>query len=509
MKRRGKPGFALATTFIVIFCVLLAGFTMATLATFNLNLSEDRQLGDEAFDAASSGLSWAILMLSESSTWGTNPADRLPEASIRSLAGLPPSTDAQNFYVTFSGDPAHPELPLSKNNINGGAQVVSASGRPVPPHSALLFLEGTAGSGGHLHRRILEALIQFPPYLYAIAASNAVMSWDATSGFNYDPADPTRAIVVDGVSGLDTGTSKDSVGGSVFAGGSYPPGNAAGFSVFLSSYSRVTGTVRCAGATDVVKFDPTVSNPVAPVASDIQSATSTDQVPVIDISTFDNKAQATHYDPASPPNILAGQCYFPGSVTLGRNGPVVLNNAVIYVDGNLTIPNGIQGPVDPGTGKNDLPASASIFVNGTCQVNTAAQPPDKGLTLISATGIAIFAQHDLTLAAVPGNQTSGTWGGYAPLFAGTLYSHGNIWLKDGMRFWGSILASAQTGNNIGNSGQYGAGNVFMEAGTHVTYYPEYSQFGNMWTTSYTPLPVPPNVKDPLLKVVYWRELPGF
>ncbi|HEY4000997.1 MAG TPA: hypothetical protein VGO93_19165, partial [Candidatus Xenobia bacterium] len=65
-----QAGLSLATTFMVAFIVLLAGFTMAEVASFNYHLAKQTQLRDEAFDAANAGLSLAMAQLIHDAHWG-------------------------------------------------------------------------------------------------------------------------------------------------------------------------------------------------------------------------------------------------------------------------------------------------------------------------------------------------------------------------------------------------------------------------------------------------------
>jgi hypothetical protein len=219
-------GFALATTFIVAFFVLLAGFTMAALASFNYSMLKQTQLRDEAFDAAQAGLNYAVAELIKSQAWGASNSpgaltDVLPQTQIS--PALASASDPQHFYVSFnpagvpSGYPAG--LPWSINNLSGGKTLSGpldpADGMPhqVPPGSALIFAAGVAGpTGGRQEIRIVEALLQAGAFPFALAATSTVSNWECNKPRGCYPGGPNYRVctifsdLVDSGSGLDRGS---------------------------------------------------------------------------------------------------------------------------------------------------------------------------------------------------------------------------------------------------------------------------------------------------------------
>ncbi|HEY3997569.1 MAG TPA: hypothetical protein VGO93_01810, partial [Candidatus Xenobia bacterium] len=259
-------GFALGTTFMVAFLVLLAGFTMAGLASLHYNLAAQELRREEAFEGANAGLAEAMAQFVSNATWGASlPVDHTADVlPVTSLGGLPAPTDAVSFYVTFADPATHPgyphNLPVSINNFNGSTTVTSApdpnmGGRPhfVPPGCSLVFVEAVAGQASQRQPRILEALLQAPSYQYVLAASNAVVTWDDLSGFY--AADAYRASRIDGVNCQDVGSifvgpSKGNCYTGGWCGGvkTAPSGP---YGVYLGPGSIVTGQVTHDGRTNV------------------------------------------------------------------------------------------------------------------------------------------------------------------------------------------------------------------------------------------------------------------
>ncbi|HEY4002542.1 MAG TPA: hypothetical protein VGO93_26960 [Candidatus Xenobia bacterium] len=255
---RGRiAGFALASTLMVAVVVLLAGFTMAALASFNYNLARQNLLREEAFDAANAGLSLAMSQFIQNSAWGAEkPTDHTGDTLP--FTTLPAASDPTAFYVSFltsgthAGYPA--ELPWSVNNFTGAISVsgppdpVTTAPRQVPAGSALIFVEGVAGVGSQRQVRIIEALLQAPAYPYALAASNSVVTWHncktcgwCMSAGSYYATDGYRASRIDGLTPVDVGSIF--VGppkGQTYTGGFHGPCT---YGVYLGPGSIVTGAV--------------------------------------------------------------------------------------------------------------------------------------------------------------------------------------------------------------------------------------------------------------------------
>lgn len=523
MDVRRRRGFALSTTFIVVFLVVLAGFTMASIASFNYQMAKDAQLSDEALETAQAGMALAMNVFMQNPAWGTSPGDVLPESSPNPQGG-PPSSDPLRYEVVFQDGVSG--LPRSVNNLKGMSRALGPPDpanqnlpRAVPPHSALLFVRGTAGQGSQARRRVLECLVEFPPSTYALTAANAIVSWQSpppgspatTSGYNAGN-DPAFAVTVDGQTGMASGNGAETA--NIFAAGTWlGDGSGVNYSVFLSPYSTVAGNVVCKDKNTNVVATPSPVAGMTPEAIGIQAADTTTQIPNVDITSFNNSAQSGSLtwvtDPKSGRSmpVVSGNVYLSTSMAvsganvtvqntpegprlvLGQgpdevNGPgttpvpLCLSNGTLYVDGDLEIPGGIVGLPDPSKATGYADATGSIYVNGQSWI--CARLYDPQLYSGSGEGIAVFSQKDLNLypvgwAGTGHASTSGTASG-VPTIAGTVYSHGNLNVSQGVHVYGAMVAA-------GTPGTAGEGDIFMATGAHITYIPSFAQFGNLSTSS--------------------------
>lgn len=503
---------SLGATLSVMVVVVLIGLAMAMLAAFNTGLTREAVLGQEAFDGANSGLNYAMEELHRQAVWGTRPGDVLPETSI---AASPSPADPVHFYVCFGGGapadyPAN--LPVSVNNLasdtpaSGPLDPVTGQPRIVPPHSALVFCEGVAGARGQAHTRTVEALLQYPPYGYAMAASQGIVAWNHVTGFL-----GTYTGVVTTVQG-----PTPDLPGNILALGAWQ-----GMGVCLGLGSEVTGTVKTVQQTNVVVGDVSQPDPTGspPIARAISTPGASDKVPAL-TQTFDTTARTLSLSVIDSMNSSRQMITLSGSwqidatsrgqagVSLGCTGdptgqngpppvPLCLDHADLYVKGVLNIPGGIVGPnMGAGSGNiniwNKAPdfaftkgADDYLYASNIC----IARVGNLGQSGFVGTGdrICIFADGDLQEEAV-GQLGLVTWNEGVYPFYGTFFCHGNVCLNGRCEIHGAVVANGD--NNYG-------GVIFVPWNCKIVYDPDVVQSSR--------ISVPPDPSLPI-KVVYWREV---
>ncbi|MHB2015722.1 MAG: hypothetical protein ACYCW6_02120 [Candidatus Xenobia bacterium] len=502
--RPGPRGMALITAFYVAAIVLLLGFTVAQLASFQYLLSRHTFSQQQSLRAAQSGLALAQYYMSKDPDWGKGS----PWTALSGAFG------DGHYQMTF--DPGQPQF--SVNNLKSSVTAAGWQGRVVPPFSADLICKGTDMQG--TDPRILEVIAQFPAYPYALAASGDITANNGITvlGANNLQAPPgPGGITYPPVSNvLLTRTLPQILGdplldqdvfdtpGNVLAASNNSPAMAAAGSIYVSGEIRSAGAVSLTpGArvengvvaiepgseqvpdVDITSFNDSkfqgvitvVGNPYAaatpsaspsgspspsssPSAGSTPSSQSTDRGFSREVAGGGPSGWGAMPTP-TPPRVLSGPVYCSQDF-VGYD--VVLNNAWVYVDASFTVQHSLTG-------------TGTIFVTGNTNLVGSS-------TLDSASGIAVFSGGDLALAGK----------GY---FQGVLYSHGNITINDGITVLGSILAEGDTAGN---------GSITLGGNVEVCYIPEYSKFGTPWVSR----GVQGHLllgKVPTMQAVFFREAP--
>lgn len=371
-RSRRSSGFAMATTLYVVFTVLVFGLTLATMASFQYQFAHDAVNRGRALEAAQSGMSQAIYNLSSQSSWG---------AAKESITGSV-SSDGSSYAVTFD---ATSGSPYSVNNLSGTTSVAGWRGQPVPPYSALLVSQGSIPNpAGGSNTRVVESVVQFAAFPYALAASNTV---SISNALNVLGADDLASALAGG--------STDTAG-NVYAGSTSPTAVKAGAASTVSGRIRTPGGVSLgAGST---------------VTDGIQTGVAPEAMPDIDIDSYNNQGfqNVTVLAPGGTYTVITGPTYVNGDVTLAG---AVLTNAYLYVEGDLKSILGLTG-------------TGTIFVKGKTSIEGVLS-----LVVNVNSSIAIFSQEDLTMSG--GN-----------LFQGVLYTHGNLKAKSSMTVIGSVIAQS-------------------------------------------------------------------
>lgn len=406
--RQGAQGNALGGTLLVTLLLFLFGLTLANLATFNLRVVDRAAQRQDALDAAESGLNEVANLLSQNPQLGTDPA----------LSGDPSFDTTLDFEKTYPNGSGYKitfdraQENWSLNNLVSFSSSPGGAGRTVPPGHALLVAEGW--SSGRGHSVLVEGLIRLEAFPYAVAGFDDLTLNDSTvRGFGADQAELTGNLY----SGSDITLTNSTIQGDVV--------HVGGLS---QSATTVSGRTRVTTAQTLPNF--TLSE--------------------FDTSTTPGHETLTPYQ-AEMRTVFENKAYFiTGSVNLGSrrtdgslittplsllltplvpvldpvltpllglglqdilniiNRPeVTLNNAVIYVDGNLV--------------GNHIKGSGAFFVNGEVRLvnSRIAAAADDRLTL--------FSEGDIYLVG-------------RTFFGGVMLTHGDVFIDGMVDVRGAIFA---------------------------------------------------------------------
>lgn len=314
VRRPLRRAFALA--YFLLICALLVLLTGAIVAVCRRQLfgSSSAVEHNRALYAAESGLSYAIEQLETNAAWTTG---------FNARAAL----DGYSSYtVTFAANPSTATSMESINNLSGSSAVDSYRGPgTVPPHSALLVVQGQAGQT----RQVVEALLVPGANTlqgYAIAASGQISM--------------AGNVSVDGIRSLsDLSPIPASLHSNRPGAGLQIAYNPLGGTDALSVSGAVTSSGSSAAATAIQLAAP------ATVGSK-NSQVPAKKYPSINIEAIisDHSGSPGPAIPAVPGpfTLTGGDNYYSGDVVI--NGDLTLNsNARLYVSGNLTINGSIKG----------------------------------------------------------------------------------------------------------------------------------------------------------------------
>lgn len=300
---------------------LLAAFTAAATTTSNLGVSSRLTNLMIAEDLAESAIQQALAELQGDFLWRE-------DITLDNLAGLPQGARAR---LSFDRDA---DIPFSTNNYEG----LEPDGyeRQLAPQTIQLLATGEC-AGVVRHVEVVVSLPEFPITMACdgpVTVSNSLiaslpsfddMSYSTSAGFAVDQ------------DALEPG---DLVSNS-----------SSSSALVLDADTRVTGDLQALGG---------VALNGAVVEGEVRSPWSLPApIPEFVITEFDPAAnENTHYEELSAgvisnPVSLVGNVRVPGALTI-RNS-LALDNAVLYVDGNLTV----EGPLS-GTGAIVVKENATV-----------------------------------------------------------------------------------------------------------------------------------------------------
>lgn len=360
--------------FTAILTVLVA--LMTSLFTMTLNFTQTFYNGESALNEAEAGIAAVRARLAENPEYGTTRSEELRgRVSAEAQEG-----DAWHL-VTFKSLTG---FPASTNN-RSGADAAGSLGRTVPTDSVHVVSTGYYRG----QYRTVEALFRQPPFPIALAASGKVHSKTplviegTTSVGAYEGGDDDRP-------GHLVCNSPDGV--SIQRGLAGPD-----IKTYISGFVRSVGPV-------TIEKPAEVRGGVHPMADRME-------LPQIDLSSFRNQGQAGVVDivDGSLTSQVMDIMYFCGH-DLVIEGSAELDNAFLFVDGNLKVTGSVRGV-------GALVATGRITV-------------ENGTTLSGTNRVALLAGDDVTLR------------GNANYFQGIVYSQGNLSAKSITVLGNVILDSA-------------------------------------------------------------------
>jgi len=396
MKDRGA---SLASTLLLSAIAMAMAFTLAGVSFTHLSVASKLGNSQQARNLAEAAIARACekIFLTQGK-YGTadGPADR----TVAITVGVPDRNLGQG-YVTF--DPAQADeldIRLSTNNLKG-KDPIPGVGRQVPPQAVHLFGVGRCNG---VERRI-EAILAIPTYRHAITTSGPFASNGGLVIVGVDkPAD------LEG--GLDP---EEERAGNLASNGLGPE------AVMLHSTedqeTRITGDVRAGGGIQLGDYT-TVVGEVRPSSSNVA-------IPKLEITDYDPGGNAVEIGGSSlDPDTGEPRVLKVDKMILRRNGNldcqkgIDLNEGVLYVDGNVTVQEGVHG-------KGAIIATGNISLEGD-----GAQEGDKG--------VALLAKGDLTVKGIGPNSA---------YTQGLAYSSGNVTIANAT-FVGAVVANAEGGSTV-------------------------------------------------------------
>lgn len=305
---RSTRGTALHIVMAVVAVVLVITTTMVTLTTMNLEMTTAYANGETALTEAQAGMARLLTYLETDQAYGFRSEDEL-------RGRVDPGDDDRGYCVTFRTDS---EFPYSVNN-HDGSQHGGYMNRTVPRGMVHAFSTGWCRG----QYRTIEAVIDHPPFPYAMATSGRIDSTPlvvkgATSDAAYaaNRADAPGHIASNSAKPMAIQIHRDPLHPDLVT--------------FISGFAQSCGTI------DIE--EPAV------VRQGIRANTRPVTLPTINVQGFDNAGQpgVAEIVPTSAGNQELDIMYHCAH-DLTYTGGLTLNDAFVYVKGNLTIMGGIQG----------------------------------------------------------------------------------------------------------------------------------------------------------------------
>ncbi|MHB2018777.1 MAG: hypothetical protein ACYCW6_17650, partial [Candidatus Xenobia bacterium] len=361
-------------------CATLA-FALTSSSVFQLSVSNQVTASTQARQLAERAITATISKLMMDQKFGQKGESMLVPA--------PPGSPANwgGFVYFNGGSPVPAGMPYSVNNLTVNGSVPGFNNRIIPPGVAQIVGCGVVGSAVVS----TETLVYLPRCPFVISSSGPIQS----SGGLVVAADeePTLAQIMADVQ------NGNLLPGSIVSNGNGSP------AITLGPQVDIEGNVQTCGT---VQLDPGGGTLVGGAVKQNADAVA---IPNIDLTAFDPKVQQR---PGVAP-VSTGTV--PGGALTGFNrgmGPITLNNAVLYVQGSVTIQGGL-------TGTGAVIATQDVTLEG-------------GANLSAANQCAILCNGNLTI----------TGPGQSGAFQGLVYTQGNFSAQH-ITLVGTFIANGLTG----------------------------------------------------------------
>jgi hypothetical protein len=350
-----KRGFSLGITLLIVALAMVAATIVGVSATFQLGVSAASLQSQTAVNLATSAVAQTLEHLLVDPAFGQ---------AASSGQGIQLINSAGTAVVCFDySDGELWDVPMSLNNLAGTGNAFGWMNQNVPGGACLIVAHGTCRG----ITRTVEEEVSMADWNYAIGCDG---SFHSDGGLT----------VADIATRADA--SKNLPPGALLPGNLLSNSNK-NQSVYLSKASYVAGNVQGAGG---IRLDPnggtTVAGSVLPYSSPVA-------LPAITVHSFDSQL-ASYGVPNEQPSALSSPSlsgYNHCANGLVVSGDLTLNNAVVMVEGPLTISGGgvkglgallVDGAVTMNGGSNltspdlvALVASGSVSLNGNGQTQSS------------------------------------------------------------------------------------------------------------------------------------------
>lgn len=361
--------------------LMTLALTLASSGTFHLRLATQQSNAEQARNLAESTLTLAVDQLQDQPDFGAGGTVASVQAQFR---GMGPVGN-----LTFHAPEASRlSIPLSINNLEGDTTVNLTDGRVLPPFSA--YLVAVAQVNGVTKR--VESILRIPVYRYAIATSGTL---ESNGGLFVASVEQFTDLS----NGLAAVAPEKLLPGHVVGNGTQPML----LESSASNSTTVTGDAIAGGAVTLGQFttvDGSVRQNSSPETLPELDPRDYDPANFAGLTTIQQSQIRNTVNPLNPVS-LEGPWRRSGDLEV-LNG-LELNGGYLYVDGDLTITNGLSG-------------KGSIFCTGDINL--------RGGSGFSTDNIqALVAQGDVNIQG----------GGTTPdvsFFTGVLYNRSKMALSD-------------------------------------------------------------------------------
>lgn len=373
-----RSGFSLITVLGLLGVVLVLALAISAGTVGQLQLTNTMAHRARARHHAESAIARAIQQLMAEPSYGMadSPGEVLGDAQL-----------------TFNSELATElGLPLSFNNL-GSDSPSQGNNRVVPPESAQLLAVGRSGPVSC----VVEVLLTLgDPDV--ISSSGPV----ATEG----------GVVVARVTDASELGDLESLEPEDLDPGTMASNSAENKAIELSQETIITGDVKAVGGIEVT--------PGAQILGRVMPGARASAIPDVDISSYDPVAQGrpevqTLQGGRISGETLSGFYVHRGDLTVDDG--LELGNAVLYVDGNLTVHGGVSG-------------RGAMISTGSTRV-------EDGVALSSDNQVALLSQGDVTLQGF----------GKASTFSGLVYTEGDFSAEQ-VTVVGTFVANSPEGSEV-------------------------------------------------------------
>ena len=326
-----SQGASLGGTLLAISVLALLAFSLSSLMVTHLRMSSQQDRSLLASNAARSTVSAAIAKIMENSKFGqTGALEQEVRLELPEAVGI----------LTFNQDSAQKNgLPYSTNNLDGREDAPGAEGALVP--ASTVYLTAVGRSGG-VERRV-DVVLRVPPFPWAIASGgridtrNGVYVASLPEGVWPPPTDESELLPADLVA--------NGIGSKAIS---------------LGDQSTILGDVEAVGSVYIQSPSKVV------VKGEVLSGSSPVEIPVIHPADFDPISKNIDHFELTAGNVeeLTGTAR--AGVPLEFVRPLKLDNAQLYVDGDLTLRGGV-------TGTGALIATGNVTVLGGARVEAPTE----------------------------------------------------------------------------------------------------------------------------------------